>query len=109
MATCVLFVQRMFDALRQVLSKQFGRLSDYDLADTLKNTIQDNRKLARMIDALDKVDLADARKNDDFRLSLDENPHSAFAQAVDNVVNGNASRRYIKMGRTPKFVKNIGE
>ncbi len=74
------FVQRVFAALRQVLvkvlGKRFGRLSDYDLADALKNTIQDNQKLARMMDALDKVELANARKNDDFRLSLDENPHS---------------------------------
>lgn len=55
------FVQRVFAALRQVLvkvlGKRFGRLSDYDLADALKNTIQDNQKLAHMIDALDKVDL----------------------------------------------------
>ena len=110
------FVQRVFTALRQVLvkvlGKRFGHLSDYDLADALKNTIQDNQKLARMIDALDKVDLADARKNDDFRLSLDENPHSAFARAVDNVVNGKAinpsSSLYVKMGMTPDVLKMVG-
>ena len=106
------FVQRVFAALRQVLvkvlGKRFGHLSDYDLADALKNTIQDNQKLARMIDALDKVDLADARKNDDFRLSLDENPHSAFARAVDNVVNGKVTHRFIQMGRTPNVLKMLG-
>ena len=106
------FVQRVFAALRQVLvkvlGKRFGRLSDYDLADALKNTIQDNQKLARMMDALDKVELANARKNDDFRLSLDEHPNSAFARAVDDVVNGKVFAGYITMGNTPSVMKMLG-
>lgn len=109
------FVQRVFAALRQVLvkvlGKRFGRLSDYDLADALKNTIQDNQKLARMMDALDKVELAGKQANDGVRFDLYEGDSTRFARAIDSIYSGKFEaqhKRFINMGTTPDVLQMLG-
>lgn len=57
-------------------------------------------------------DIANTEQNQtasgDARYSLNERSDSAFAKAVDEVVNGNVSRGYIAMGTTPDVLKMLG-
>ncbi|WP_218638480.1 MuF-C-terminal domain-containing protein, partial [Histophilus somni] len=46
--------------------------------------------------------------NNDIRYSLNEDPNSSFAKAVEAVANGNVIRGYISMGTTPDVLKMLG-
>ncbi|HHE3605694.1 TPA: LPD38 domain-containing protein [Pasteurella multocida] len=47
-------------------------------------------------------------ENDDIRYSLNEDPSSNFARAVDMVASGDRVARYINVGSTPEVLKILG-
>lgn len=98
------FLSFITSRLREIIGKLFGlnhhSFSNAELFDLL----------GLVNNAIDKASVKPKEKGDhqSLRYSLNESPDSAFAKAVDEVVNGNVTRGYITMGSTPDVLKMLG-
>lgn len=94
------YLSRVAERIRNIIKRSLGIGSD---------TFSDGQvfNLLKQIDGTDA--LADLDDSDqDKRFSLSEDAESAFAKAVDAVVEGNVPAGYINMGTTPPVLKLIG-
>ncbi|WP_168693913.1 LPD38 domain-containing protein [Histophilus somni] len=88
------------ERIREFMVKLFGREKANRFShDELLNLLKDIQQSAG-------GDIHEADNNT--RYSLNEDPNSSFAKAVEAVANGNVIRGYISMGTTPDVLKMLG-